>query len=125
MGADDLEFHPRIGREVRKFDRAQQAHFDFGKSIGVNHAGILQDFLQETDTADGFHLVPPGLPIARILAQVPLGARLYEIILHAGINLVDQAIQLGCNLVVSLLRKVFHEHLPIKYKYSTFNKKKE
>ena len=64
---------------------------------------MLQDLLQETDTADGLRLDPPCFTVACILTQVPLGASLREVVLHLGVNLVDKMLQLGCNLVVSLL----------------------
>ena len=73
------------------------------KDGGVDYAGMLQDLLQETDTADGLRLDPPCFTVSRILTQVPLGAGFREVVLHLGVDLVDQVLQLGCNLVVSLL----------------------
>ena len=69
---------------------------------------MLQDFLQETDAADGLPLDAPGLAISRIVAPVSLGAGLREVIGHLGVNLFNQMLQLGGNLVVSLFGQVFH-----------------
>ena len=69
---------------------------------------MFQDFLQETDTADGLRLDPPCFAVSGILAQVPLGACLREVVLHLGVNYAHKMLQLGCNLIVSLLRQVFH-----------------
>ena len=113
VGADYLESHSGICREVRELDPAEKAYSVFRESSRVYHAGMLQDLLQETYTADGFRLVPPRFPVARILAQVPLGASLRKVGFHFWIDLVDKVLQLGRNLVVSLLRKVFHSIYPI------------
>ena len=64
---------------------------------------MLQYLLQETDTADGLRLDPPGFAVSRILAQVTLGAGLREIVLHLGINHVDELLQLSGNLIIPLL----------------------
>ena len=103
VGADDLEFHTFIGRQVREFDHAQQAHPVFGEGVGIDHAGMLQDFLQKADPADGLRLDPPRFAVSGIVAPVPLGAGLRELVLHLGIDLAYQMLQLGGNLVVSLL----------------------
>ena len=64
---------------------------------------MLQHFLQETDTADGLPLDPPGLTVSRVVTPVPLGAGLRELFLHFGVNHADQVVQLGCDFVVSFL----------------------
>ena len=103
MGADYLECHAGIRREVREFNLAQKGNLVFGEDVGVDHARMLQDLLQETDTADGLRLDAPRFTVSRIFAQIPLGPGLREVVLHLGINLVDKMLQLGRNLVVSLL----------------------
>ena len=103
MGADNLECHAGICREVGEFDPAQKGNPVFREGVGVDNARMLQDLLQETDAADGLSLYPPCFTVSRILAQVPLGAGLREVVLHFGVNLVDKMLQLGRNLVVSLL----------------------
>ena len=102
VGADYLEFHSFIRREIREFDRAQKADPVFGQGVGVNHAGMLQDLLQETDAADSLRLDPPRFPVSGIIAPVPLGTGLREFVLHLRINFVDQVLQLTRNFVVSL-----------------------
>ena len=70
VGADYLEFHPGICRQVRKFDLAQEADPVFGEDVRVDYAGMLQDLLQETDAADGLPLHAPGFPVSGIVASV-------------------------------------------------------
>ena len=102
VGADYLEFHTGICRKISKFHLAQEAYPVFGKGIGVEHTRMFQDFLQETDAADGFRLGAPGLAVSRVIAPVALGAHLCKFFLHLWVNLVYKMIKFGCNLVVSL-----------------------
>ena len=102
MRADYLEFHTGICRKVREFDLAQKADPVFRKGIRINHAGMVQDLLQETDTADCLSLFPPCFTLSRILAPIPLRAGLCDIFPHFRIDHVDKVLQLGRNLVVSL-----------------------
>ena len=66
--------------------RLRRQTLSFGEGVGVDYAGMLQDLLQETDPAAGFRLVPPGFAVSCIIASVPLGAGLREVVRHLGIN---------------------------------------
>ena len=101
--ADDLELHPGVCGEVGELYPAQKAYSVFWKDVWVNHPGMLQNPLQETDPADGPGLFPPCLTVSCILTPVSLCAGLGEVLPHLGIDHVDKMIQLGRNLVVSLL----------------------
>ena len=103
VGADYLECHSGICGEVREFDPAQKGNSVFGQNIRVNHTGIIQDLLKETDTADGLRLHSPCFTISRIIASVSLGASLRKVVLHLGVDHLDKVLKLGCNLVVTLL----------------------
>ena len=101
MGAHNLEGHTGLGGQVGEFHPAQQANPVLGKVIGVDNPCVLQNTLQETDTADGLPLDAPGFTVARIVAPVPLGAGLRKVVRHLGVHLVYKMLQLRGNLVVS------------------------
>ena len=103
MGADDLELHPCICREIREFYTTQKADPVLWKCIRVNHARVLQNLLQEADTAYGLRLPAPCLTVTRIFAPVALSASLRNSPTHLWIDHTDKVIQLGRYLVVSLL----------------------
>ncbi len=103
VGADYLEFHPGICREVREFDTAQKANPVFGEIVGVDHARMLQDLLKETDTADGLRLGPPCFAISGIIAPVTLCASFRKVLRDLGINHVYKVAQFSRDFVVSLL----------------------
>ena len=93
--ADYLEAHAGVCREIRELDAAQKAHPVLGEDVGADHAGMLQDLLQEADAADGLGLDAPRFAVSCIFAQVPLGTGLREVVLHLGVNLAHQMLQLG------------------------------
>lgn len=101
--ADYLEYHTRICREVSEFDFAQEAYPVFGELARVDYAGMLQDFLKEANAADGFRLDTSRFTVSRVFAQVPLGTSFRKVFFHLGVNHVYEIVQLGCNLLVSLL----------------------
>ena len=69
---------------------------------------MLQDLLQETDTAYRLRLHTPCFAVSGIIASVSLGAGLRKVVPHLWINLVYKMLQLGRKLVVSLFGQVFH-----------------
>ena len=102
--ADDLEGHACVRREVREFDLAQKADPVFRKGFGVDYAGMVQNLLQETDTADGLRLESPRFTVSRILAAVALRTCLREVLPYIRVDHIDKVVQLGHDLVVSLFR---------------------
>ena len=51
---------------------------------------MLQNLLQETDTADSLPLDAPGFPVARIVAPVTLRTHLGNFLGHLGVNVLDK-----------------------------------
>ena len=58
--------------QVGEFHFAQQADSVFGERGGVDDAGVLEDFLQEFDAADGFCLGSSCCPVLEVFTQVSL-----------------------------------------------------
>ena len=104
MRTDYLELHSDVRREICEFDLAQKAYSVFGKCLRINNTGIIQNLLQETYTADCLRLPASRFTITCILAPVPLCAGLCDLFTHLGVDHADKMIQLGRNLVISLLR---------------------
>ena len=101
VGADNFEFHPGVCREIREFHRAQQTDSVLWEGGCINHAGILQDLLQETDAADGLGLPAPCFTVSGILTPVSLRTGLGHHFAYLRVDHADKVIQLGRNLVVS------------------------
>ena len=102
MRAHYLEFHTGICREIREFHRAQKTYPVFWKSRRINHSGIFQNPLQETDTAYCLCLNPPCFAISGILTPIPLCTCLCDIFPYLWINHIDKVIQLRQKFVESL-----------------------
>ena len=95
-------------KHISNLHLAQQSHLVALQSRLVYYAGILQNLLLETDSAQQLALLSLGSMILKVLAEVALVASLGYGVTHSRQFHLYHVLKFSHELIVAFLRHIFH-----------------
>ena len=100
--------HTALIGHISNLHLAQQSHLVALQSRLVYYAGILQNLLLETDSAQQLTLLSLGSMILKVLAEVALVACLGYGVTHSRQFHLYHVLKFSHELIVAFLRHIFH-----------------